>query len=191
MNPWEWMKKGWEKLEEGIGGVLNNIFGGSLVEDFATGVKSYLEGVDLSSAGDKMFGSFRDAAARQLDAVVAQTKGAVSQIESVTGIFAHPDYGAGVIEPGMSAYQRGYAMGLPPEELQYLQGGGTIKRTGLAVVHKCETVIPAGGGLGMSLTINFNEPVFMEREESINKLANKIYGIIKQNQRLNFGGAIG
>ena len=50
-----------------------------------------------------------------------------------------------------------------------------------------EAVIPLNqmGGI----TINFTEPVFMEREESINKLADRIYRVIKKEQRLSFGGA--
>ena len=37
----------------------------------------------------------------------------------------------------------------------HLASGGTIKETGLAVVHKGETVVPAGGGGGSSNTFNF------------------------------------
>ena len=39
-------------------------------------------------------------------------------------------------------------------ELPYLDSGGTIEKTGVAVVHKGETVVPAGQGTG-SLTLNF------------------------------------
>ncbi len=39
------------------------------------------------------------------------------------------------------------------------------------------------------INITFNEPVFMEREDSMDKIANKIYNKIKQEQRLSFGSA--
>ena len=52
-----------------------------------------------------------------------------------------------------------------------------------------EAVIPLSQMGGV--TINFNEPVFMEKEESINKLADRIYRVIKRDQRFSFGAASG
>jgi len=69
--------------------------------------------------------------------------------------------------------------------------GGVVTSPTLAMIGEGgpEAIIPlekAGGG---NITINFTEPVFMEREESINKLADRIYRVIKKEQRLSFGGA--
>ncbi len=69
--------------------------------------------------------------------------------------------------------------------------GGIVTSPTLAMVGENgpEAVIPLNqmGGI----TINFTEPVFMEREESINKLADRIYRVIKKEQRLSFGAASG
>ena len=74
---------------------------------------------------------------------------------------------------------------------RYFQHGGIVTKPTLAVIGEAgpEAVVPLDrmGGL----TINFNEPVFMEREESINKLADRIYRVIKKEQRLSFGAASG
>ena len=48
----------------------------------------------------------------------------------------------------------GFLTGQQIPELPYLDSGGTIEKTGVAVVHKGETVVPAGQGTG-SLTLNF------------------------------------
>lgn len=58
INPWEWMKRGWEKLKQGIGGILDSIFGHSDVENWTAGLKDYLSNVDLSQAGKNMFDTF-------------------------------------------------------------------------------------------------------------------------------------
>ena len=72
-----------------------------------------------------------------------------------------------------------------------LAHGGIVTSPTLAMVGENgpEAVIPLSqmGGL----TINFNESVFMEKEESINKLADRIYGVIKRDQRFSFGAARG
>jgi len=69
------------------------------------------------------------------------------------------------------------------------QHGGVVSSPTLALVGERgpEAIVPLDrmGGI----TINFTEPVFMEREESINKLADRIYRVIKKEQRLSFGGA--
>ena len=72
-----------------------------------------------------------------------------------------------------------------------LAHGGIVTSPTLAMVGENgpEAVIPLSqmGGL----TINFNESVFMEKEESINKLADRIYRVIKRDQRFSFGAARG
>ena len=70
-----------------------------------------------------------------------------------------------------------------------LAHGGIVTSPTLAMVGENgpEAVVPLNqmGGL----TINFNESVFMEKEESINKLADRVNRVIQRNQRLSFGGA--
>ena len=72
-----------------------------------------------------------------------------------------------------------------------LAEGGIVTSPTLALVGEKgpEAIVPLDkmGGI----TINFNEPVFMEKEESINKLADRIYRVIKREQRLSFGVASG
>jgi len=72
------------------------------------------------------------------------------------------------------------------------QTGGIVTKPTLAMVGERgpEAIVPLDKGMG-GITINFTEPVFMEREESINKLADRIYRVIKREQRLSFGGAYG
>ena len=74
MNPWEWMKKGWDALRDGIGGILKKIFGGSDVEDWADSLNQYLSSYDLSGAGETMFGSLKTGIDQSLD----ETLGSVS-----------------------------------------------------------------------------------------------------------------
>ncbi len=77
-------------------------------------------------------------------------------------------------------------VGYMPEPFRH---GGIVTKPTVGLIGEAgpEAVVPLDrmGGI----TINFTEPIFMEREESMNKLADKIYGVIKKDQRLSFGGA--
>ena len=46
LNPWEWMKAGWEALKDGIANILNWIFGGSIINDWASGMMRFLQGLN-------------------------------------------------------------------------------------------------------------------------------------------------
>ena len=85
--------------------------------------------------------------------------------------------------------------GEAPPPFWALQHGGIVKQPIFAKVAEAgpEAVIPldklggmAGGG---GIHIYFNDPVFMENEQSINKLAKKIQARINREQRLGFGAA--
>ena len=100
-------------------------------------------------------------------------------------------FGLGVIEPGMSSYQKAYAIGMSEEEFERKYGyqhGGIVANTGLAYLHAGETVIPANESMG-GITVNISGPLFMEREDQMNQLVDKIRKGIQRQDRLRFGGA--
>jgi len=76
-----------------------------------------------------------------------------------------------------------YGFGLPG----YAKGG-FVNETGPALLHAGETVIPANESMG-GVTVNFSGPLFMEREDQMNQLVDKIRKGIDRSQRLRFGGA--
>jgi hypothetical protein len=67
--------------------------------------------------------------------------------------------------------------------------GGIVSGTGpqLATVHGGETIIPANESMGV--TVNISGPLFMEREDQMNQLVDKIRKGIQRQDRLRFGGA--
>lgn len=69
----------------------------------------------------------------------------------------------------------------------YASGTSYVPETGIALLHKGEAVIPDGESVGGAININFNETVFMDNEETIRKLADKVYTQIKRTDRLNYG----
>ncbi len=72
----------------------------------------------------------------------------------------------------------------------YQQGGivpGPIGAPQLAMVHGGESITPAGESGG--ITINFTQPLFLEREDQMNQLVDKIRKGIQRQDRLRFGGA--
>ena len=88
----------------------------------------------------------------------------------------------------------GYGNGLigPPEPIgSYATGGivpGPIGAPQLATVHGGETIIPANESMG-GVTVNISGPLFMEREDQMNQLVDKIRKGIQRQDRLRFGGA--
>jgi len=80
-----------------------------------------------------------------------------------------------------------YGFGLPG----YASGGivpGPVGAPVLATVHGGETIIPANESMG-GVTVNISGPLFMEREDQMNQLVDKIRKGIDRSQRLRFGGA--
>uniref|UniRef100_A0A6M3KDW0 Putative tail tape measure protein n=1 Tax=viral metagenome TaxID=1070528 RepID=A0A6M3KDW0_9ZZZZ len=74
---------------------------------------------------------------------------------------------------------------------EYATGGvvpGTIGAPALATVHGGETIIPANESMG-GVTVNISGPLFMEREDQMNQLVDKIRKGIQRQDRLRFGGA--
>lgn len=63
------------------------------------------------------------------------------------------------------------------------QSGGFISKTGLAVIHKGETVIPAGGTQG--ITININNPS-VRSEQDIKKIADAVSRIMAKQKLRGF-----
>ncbi len=73
----------------------------------------------------------------------------------------------------------------------FAEGGvvpGSIGQPQLAMVHGGETIIPANESMG-NIVVNFTQPVFFEREDSMNKFVDMIRKGIQRQDRLRFGGA--
>ena len=73
----------------------------------------------------------------------------------------------------------------------YSSGGvvpGAIGQPQLAIVHGGETIIPANESMG-NVSINFTQPVFFDREDTMNRFVDMIRKGIQRQDRLRFGGA--
>jgi hypothetical protein len=71
----------------------------------------------------------------------------------------------------------------------YSSGGvvpGAIGQPQLAIVHGGETIIPANESIG-NVSINFTQPVFFDREDTMNKFVDMIRKGIQRQDRLRFG----
>ena len=78
---------------------------------------------------------------------------------------------------------------LPGQEgIPVYQQGGIVANTGLAYLHAGEKVIPANESMG-GVTVNFTQPVFFDREDTMNRLVDMIRKGIQRQDRLRFGGA--
>jgi len=80
LNPWEWIKQGWENLREGIGGILKGIFGGSDVENWVSDLNNYLSNFDLSASGKAMFSSFQNGISEALKETKENVEKAIEDI---------------------------------------------------------------------------------------------------------------
>jgi len=81
--------------------------------------------------------------------------------------------------------------GTPPGFWSFLKGyeqGGIVEQTGLAYLHVGEKVTPANESTA-SVVVNFTQPVFFDREDSMNKFVDMIRKGIQRQDRLRFGGA--
>uniref|UniRef100_A0A6M3KGU2 Tail tape measure protein n=1 Tax=viral metagenome TaxID=1070528 RepID=A0A6M3KGU2_9ZZZZ len=65
---------------------------------------------------------------------------------------------------------------------------GAIGEPQLAVVHGGETIIPPNESMG-SVVVNFTQPVFFDREDTMNRFVDMIRKGIQRQDRLRFGGA--
>ncbi len=131
-----------------------------------------------------------------LDDTTQSTDALIKKTQELTGSFKDAVVGAFLyystlgrdLTPFEAEQRRalGGVIGIPG-----LAHGGIVTSPTVAMVGENgpEAVVPLNQKGG--LTINFNEPVFLEKEESINKLADRIYRVIKKEQRLSFGAASG
>jgi TP901 family phage tail tape measure protein len=81
---------------------------------------------------------------------------------------------------------------MPNITVPLMATGGIISKPTIAMVGESgpEAVIPLDRMGGSSVVnIHFNEAVFMDNEQAIEKLKDKIYMAIKRDNRLNFGSA--
>jgi len=71
------------------------------------------------------------------------------------------------------------------------QSGGIVTAPTMGILGEAgpEAVIPLNKGLG-GIVINFNEPVFMENEAAMHKLASKIREYLRQEERHLYGGVV-
>ena len=65
---------------------------------------------------------------------------------------------------------------------------GPVGAPVLATVHGGETIIPANESMG-GVIVNFTQPVFFDREDTMNKFVQMIRQGIQRQDRLRFGGA--
>ena len=74
------------------------------------------------------------------------------------------------------------------ESLVGFQHGGIVENTGPAFLHQGETVIPANENVG-NIIVQFTQPVFFDREDTMNKFVDMIRKGIQRQDRIRFGGA--
>ena len=67
------------------------------------------------------------------------------------------------------------------------QTGGIVENTGLAYLHEGERIIPSNEPMG--IVVNFTQPVFFDREDTMNRFVDMIRKGIQRQDRLRFGGA--
>jgi len=63
------------------------------------------------------------------------------------------------------------------------QSGGYVNETGLAYLHAGEAVIPANESMG-NVVVNFTQPVFLDREDTLNRFVDKISKTLDRKYRL-------
>jgi len=96
--------------------------------------------------------------------------------------------GTGWITPEHSPEQYQHALetyGTPEESIKGYQHGGLVENTGLAYLHAGEAVIPANESMGGGIVVNFTQPVFFDREDTMNRFVDMISKGIDRKYRLN------
>ncbi len=167
-----------DNLNKGMGPLIDSteVYGQEAADAFreaTSGADNLTEStIALREETDKLTGSLRESVAAAFLAY-----GALSSKRALTPFEAEQQKLLGGV------------LGVPGIGIPGLAHGGIVTSPTLAMVGENgpEAVIPLNQMGGVN--IYFNEPVFMEREESINKLADRINRVIQRNQRLNFGGA--
>jgi len=209
LNPWEWIKAGWDKLTSGIKGVLNNIFGHSIINDWVKGLSGYLSSVDLGGAGKSMFGTLEKSVKESLSGMTGMVSSWAQGLPGAIsgGAPTAPTYGSaaerlseqyGMSQKSAQETIERYSANPQSPEFAPVKGimesivgykqGGYVNETGLAFLHAGETVIPANESMG-NVNINFTQPVFFDREDTMNRFVDKISKTLDRKYRLRFGGA--
>ncbi len=94
---------------------------------------------------------------------------------------------------GVAGYQARVAAGATiPDYLLGLHHGGIVTQPTMAMVGEAgpEAIVPLNeaGAMG-GITINFTQPVFFDREDTMNKFVDMVRKGIQRRDRLQFGGA--
>ncbi|GAH04860.1 unnamed protein product [marine sediment metagenome] len=97
LNPWELIKGGWEKLKEGIAGILKGIFGGSIIEDWTASLHSYFAEQDFAPEGQQMFGSLRQGMQTELAGISSMTRSSIAGMKEWMAKQAFPISGLGSV----------------------------------------------------------------------------------------------
>lgn len=151
LNPWEWMKKGWNALRNGVKGVLDKIFGHSDVEDWFYNMDHWLKSQNLEPAANTMFDTFKQGASSKLDEINAliQSKMATAG-GGWTGYygFSEPESKEAMTQKRLMAWYGEHPGELPPEgkglkELVGFGGGGIAMRPMIARVAEREPEVIA------------------------------------------------
>jgi len=129
----------------------------------------------------------------QTEKSINSTTGSLAALKAAIPGRGDPGWEAAVLAMHVARREEAERRGVTTREVAgqpALQHGGIVTRPTMGLLGEAgpEAVVPLDK-FGGNITINFTEPVFMEREESINKLADRIYMKIKQEQRLSFGKA--
>jgi len=147
-------------------------------------LKEYNDTVKLLSDEETAITASFDARLTEAAIYQAALEATLKDIEqTVTTTYVEEHIGGGGTSPDIATQSHaihGYATGgIVP---------GPIGAPILATVHGGETIIPANESMG-GVTVNISGPLFMEREDQMNQLVDKISKGIDRKQRLRFGGA--
>lgn len=85
MNPWEWMKDGWEEVKSGISAAWNWLFGSGFISEWFDKLKSFLGGQDLSTETTKAFATATEAAATEFGQMTDNVKTQVNALDEWLG----------------------------------------------------------------------------------------------------------
>jgi hypothetical protein len=129
---------------------------------------------DLSKSWEKMFEKMPDEWKKTLDKVGRVFVDAIKGwIKTLTG--------------GASGGEQGGTLGQWANQLGFQAGTDFVPRTGPALLHQGEAVIPAGenargGGRGGNITVNFNNPSF-QNQGDMDRFAQMLVDVLGRNRR--------
>ena len=108
------------------------------------------------------------------------------------GTYEEQAAAAALVEAQMASYREPYWTEMEYTKNIYtgLQKGGIVTQPTMAMIGEAgpEAVIPLNEAMG-GITINFTQPVFFDREDTMNKFVDMIRKGIQRQDRLRFGGA--